>query len=87
MYEESATSGVLRAGSTSSGGRPVGLRDSEAEYGGADMSTAKDGGPSGTPDDTLFDRRSVHRWTRTHVWAVTGQLVRVSMSDLILIGE
>ena len=68
MYEESATSGVIvRAGSTSSGGRPVGLRDSEAEYGGADMSAANDGGPSGTPDDTLFDRRSVHRWTRTCV--------------------
>ena len=49
------------------GGRPVGLRDSEAEYGGADMSTANDGGPCGTPDDTLFDRRSVHRWTRTCV--------------------
>ena len=59
----------------------------EAEYGGADMSTANDGGSSGTPDGTRFDRRSVHRWTRTHVWAVTGQQVRVSMSDLILIGE
>ena len=47
--------------------RPVGLRDSEAEYGGADMSTANDGGPSGTPDGTLFDRRSVNRWTRTCV--------------------
>ena len=67
MHEESATLGVVRAGSTSSGGRPVGLRDSEAEYGGADMSIANDGGPSGTPDDTLFDRRSVHRWTRTCV--------------------
>ena len=48
------------------------------------MSTANDGGPSGTPDDTLFDRRSVGR---AHVWAVTDQRVRIQMSDLILIGE
>ena len=66
MYEESVTSGVLRAGSTSSGGRPVGLRDSEAENGGADMPIEYDllVRPA---DDTLFDRRSVHRWKRTCV--------------------
>ena len=64
----------------------MGLRDSEAEYGGADMSTANDGGPSGTPDDTLFDRRSVHRWTRTCVGRYR-PTVRIQMSDLTLIGE
>ena len=52
MHGTRTTSGVLLAGSTSSGERSVGFRDSEAEYGGADMSTANDGGPSGTPDGT-----------------------------------
>ncbi len=55
-YEEPAMPGALLAGSTSSWGSPVGLRDSEAEYGGADMSTANDSGPSGAPDGSLFDK-------------------------------
>ena len=71
------------------GGRPVGLRDSEAEYGGADMfSTANGGGPSGTPDGTRPCLTGAPCTVgRAHVWAVTGQRVRIQMSDLILIGE
>ena len=57
---------------------------SEAEYEGADMSTANDGGPSGTPDGSVMARcltGAPCTVGRAHVWAVTGQRANEPVGD------